>query len=554
MSTHPAPSRGRPYRPLKASPLDAIVVQRRVGWLLRTCRLYGIEDGWSTIAAFATAFPGGSHGSAVSVSTISRWETGVVRATYAAVRRYEELLDLPPGLLAAAADTIYRYAAPAGVGPPTLDRGALHGTDSAAYHRLEDLIDRARSNDLVSGAEWDELTGRICALPDLVIVPRTIWAELAERVLSEMIIADGVAWLQRFEALNRLLGHPVGQEAAIAALASSAADSTNEVFVETVCAFDASRHPDAARHVLAQLTNPTNERARYGALLACVRKVAYNHFTPDQRQGLVPMVRGFVDDPDLAAGVRTLAVHLLRRFASELPSDARVQLRQALRDQPMLVQVFTAGRLAAAETARIVIDRVVAAATAGLPREIPAYADDLVSVLVEEMLYDPVFDIRLYAAMLLYATPYRAPMAAALASELARAVGVRDTNLAASILGGLRFLGGPAERPIVERLVLAAGLPGEVTVAAAEQLGHVGGRSDAAFWHTALDQHGRRWRRHHDRASAETLRALVYGLGMAHEDRLLARVRADGEAPPPVRASASWWVSHPRRIRESAMA
>ena len=475
-----------------------------------------------------------------------------MRASYVAVRRYEELLDLPPGLLAAAADTIYRYAAPAGTGSPTLDRGALLGTGPEAYHRLEDLIDRARSDDLVSGAEWDELTGRVCALPGLVIVPRKVWGELAERLLSEMIIADGVAWLQRFESLNRLLGHQVGQEAAIAALASSAADPTNEAFIETVCAFDASRHPDAARHVLAQLVNPTNERARYGALLACVRKIAYGHFTPDQRQGLVSMVRGFVGDPGTAPGVRVAAVDLLRRFATELSTDAQVQLRRALRDQPTLALVFTAGRLAATETARVVIDRIAASATAGLPREIPAYTDELMPMLVEEMLYDPVVDIRLYASMLLYATPYRVPMAAALASELLRAIGARDTSLAAAILGGLRFLGGPAERPIVERLVLATGTPDEATVAAAEHLGHVGGRSDAAFWHKALDQHGRRWRRYHDRASAETLRGLVYGLGMAHEDGLLAQVRADTEAPPPVRASASWWVRHPRTIRESA--
>jgi hypothetical protein len=529
-------------------------VQHRVGWLLRISRLYGADERWVRLGAFADAFRRRTDEPGVSVSTISRWETGAVRAPYQAVRRYEELLDLPDCLLVSAADTIYRYAAPAGTGPPTLDRGALLGDGPAAHQRLEDLIDRVRSEDVISGAEWDELTGHICALPDLVIVPRTIWADLAGRLLSEMIIADRVAWLQRFEALNRLLGHPVGQEAAVGAIVSSAADRTNEVFIETVCALDASRHPDAARHVLAQLAHPTNDRARFGALLACVRKVEFGHFTPDQMRALVPVVGEFVQDHASAAEARALAVELFRRIGADLPPDALARLRWVLRDDPTLGHVLSAGRLAAAETARIVVNRIVAAATAALPREVGTFVDALLPVLVEEMLYDPVYDIRLYASMVLGATPYRVPMAAALATELARAVGVRDTALAVSILGALRFVGGPAERPLVERLVLAPGLPSEVSVAAAEHLGHIGGRSEAGFWLTALNQHGRQWRRRHDRASAETLRGLVYGLGIAREDRLLARVRTDAEAPPPVRASASWWSGHPQVIRRSASA
>lgn len=544
--------RGRSYRPLRAGPRDLGQVQARVGWLLRINRLYGAEDRWSTIGAFADAFRGGDFWSGISASTISRWETGAVRAPYPGVRRYEQLLELPDCLLVAAADTIYRYAAPAGVGPPTLDRGTLHDTGPAAYRRLEELIDRVRSTDVMTGTQWDELTGHICVRPDLVIVPGSIWTDVAERLIAEMIISDRIAWLQRFEALNRLLVHPVGQEAAIAAVASSAADRTNEVFVETVCALDASRHPDAARHVLEQLHRPTNDRARYGALLACIRKVADGHFTPSQLRELVPVVGEFLEDPASVADARAVAVELIRRFASDLPPEAKARLRRLRHEQPALGHVLSAGRLAAAETARVVVDRLAAAATLGLPREIPSFTDELLPVLVEEMLYDPVYDIRLYASMLLYATPYRAPMAAALALELARAVGVRDAGLAASILGGLRFLGGPAERPIVERLVLAPGVPEEVFVAAAQHLGHIGGRSADGFWLAALRHHGRRWRLRHDRASADTLRGLVYGLGMARDDRLLGRVRADAEAPAPVRAAASWWVGQPTPVQQSA--
>jgi hypothetical protein len=524
----------------------------RVAWLLRVNRLYARDERWARLGTFAAAFRGGLYPVGASESTISRWETGTVRAPYLALRRYEQLLELPESLLVAAADTVYRYAAPATSGPPTLDRGELLAPGAPAHRALEDLIDRAQSSAVMTGAHWDELTGRISATPDLVLVPRRTWASLAERVLAEMIIADGVPWLQRFEALNRLLGHPVGQRAAVAALATAAADRTNEGFIETVCALDASRHPDASRHVLRQLVHPTNERARYGALLACVRKVKYGHFTDAQLHSLVQMVGGFLDDAGSFADARVLAVELLRRLPTDLPGGAGQRLRRAVVGDPTLGQVLSAGRLADRETGRAMVDRLVAVVTARMARDLPRFHDELLPVLVDEMLYDPVLDVRLYASMMVYATPYRAPMAQVLGAELARALAVRDTPLTASILGALRFLGGPAQRPLVERLILAVGLQAEVCASAAEHLGHIGGTSDDRFWAAALARHGEHWRRRRDVASAATLHGLVYGLGMARNDALLQRVRADNEAPAPVRAAAAWWAGRPELIHDSA--
>ncbi|MGE5830164.1 MAG: hypothetical protein ACM30G_17650 [Micromonosporaceae bacterium] len=553
----PGPTRGRPPGTKPAGILTwtapaAADVAARVAWLLRVNRLYAGDERWVRLGAFAAAFRGGLYAQGASQSKISRWETGAVRAPYLALRRYEQLLELPECLLVAAADTVYRYAAPAASGPPTLDRGDLLAPGAATHRALENLIEQAQSNALMSGGQWDELTGRISATPDLVLVPRRTWALLAERVLAEMIIADGVPWLQRFEALNRLLGHPVGQGAAVAALASAAADRTNEGFVETVCALDASRHPDASRHVLRQLVHPTNERAQYGALLACVRKVKYGHFTGHQLRDLVALVGGLLDDPGSFTDARVIAVELLRRLPADLPGGAGQRLRRAVAGDPTLGQVLSAGRLADRETGRIVIDRLVAGATVSLARDLPRFRDEQLPVLVDEMLYDPVLDVRLYASMLIYATPYRSPMAQALGAELARALAVRDLSLISSILGALRFLGGPAQRPLMERLILAAGLPAEVGSTAAQHLGHIGGASDDRFWAAALARHGEGWRRQRDPTSATTLHGLVYGLGMARNDELLHRVRGDRESPAPVRAAAAWWAGRPALIHNSA--
>jgi hypothetical protein len=148
--------------------------------------------------------------------------------------------------------------------------------------RIEELIDKARSDDVMTGQERDELTREISAVPFFFISPGKTWAAMAERLLQEQIIADGVAWLQRWGAHVRMLGHPVGRQHAIAACASLAADRTNQVGIEVICALDVTGHPDASHHVLGQLACPTSDQTFYGALLACVRKVARGHFTAGQ--------------------------------------------------------------------------------------------------------------------------------------------------------------------------------------------------------------------------------------------------------------------------------
>ena len=545
----PAPLAGTPVR-WCASGSDATAA-RRVAWLLRVNRLLRGDAAWARTSAFAAAFRGGCHADQVSVSTVSRWETAALRAPFQAVRRYEELLELPPGLLASTADLVYRFAAAAASGPPILDRTGPHLDGPAAYERLDELLERALSSDMMHGAHWDELTGHLSAVPAIVIFPSRLWTELAGRLLDETIIADGLPWLQRFEAINRLLGHPVGGIAAVAACASLAADPWGQVHIEPVSLLEANTHADASRHVLNQLTNPTNEKARFGALLACVRKVRFGHFTPEQLQELVPVVAGMMLDRSGLEEAAPLAVELLRNLPPELRTRADAELRCAVASDRMLREVHAAGRLATPASATTLVDRLMLCAQVDLARN--PFSDDLLPTLLDEMLFDPVFDVRLYASLLIYGTPYRQPVAAALALELAKPRVVGDVTLAGSMLGALRVLGGPRQRPLIERLVLAPGLPPAVPAAAARNIGHVGGSSTDAFWLKAIALHGRSWRRHREKHSAAALDGLVYALGMARNNRLLTRIRDDQEAPPPVRDAARWWLGRPHRIAASAL-
>jgi len=88
--------------------------------------------------------------------------------------------------------------------------------------------------------------------------------------------------------------------------------------------------------------------------------------------------------------------------------------------------------------------------------------------------------------------------------------------------------------------------------AAARNLGHLGGTSEDRYWMRAIHLQGQLAMRHQSPASNATLRGLVYALGMARNDPMLARIRDRHEIPWQACAAASWWLGHPRRIKESA--
>lgn len=541
--------RGRPYRS-GAGPagLRRPASQQRVGWLLRVNRLYGPTGRWLRLADFARAFQGGCWPERTSVYQISRWETAAVRVPYLAIRRYEELLDLPSHRLVALIDSIYRYAASTGDASPVLTRAPDR---PAAPDRLTELVDLAASSTaLLTGVEWDELTRRLAAVPEVVISPQRVWADIAERLLAETIVADGLAWMQRYEALSRLLAHPVGQQAAVAACASLAADRTNQVFIETVSALDASDHPDANRHVLRQLAHPTNDRAQFGALLASVRKLRFGHFTEAQLPRLVAVIHELSFDSNRRGDIQPLAVELLRRLSDRMPAASRNRLRGLVAD-PTLHQVLRAGRLADGEASRRLVDRLSNTAVALMPGEPPPFRDEVLPVLVDEMLFSPVFDVRMYAAIAVSGTPYRQPLAAGLAAELNGRTVLADP-VAPAMIEALRLVGGAEQRAVIERLTTASGVHGSITVAAAQAIGHVGGRSDDRFWRTAVAYHAELWRRTGQPTNEAALNGLTYGLGMTRNPALLRLLRADDRMPQPVRAAATWWLNVPDVVYASA--
>jgi hypothetical protein len=234
------------------------------------------------------------------------------------------------------------------------------------------------------------------------------------------------------------------------------------------------------------------------------------------------------------------------------PPGVIAKLRRSLGADGVLSRVVTTGRLAAEGHASSCVRRVVSAAAARMPRDGPWLYDETLAVLVDEMLYSPVSDVRLYAAVAIQATPYREPVAAALGTELFRIAAAAHTELSICIMDALRLLGGAEQRPILERFTLNPGLPPPVMASAARNIGHVGGTSEDRYWMRAVNLQCQLSQRHGSPASNATLRGLVYGLGIARNDPMLAYIRDRREVPWQAREAASWWLGHPQRIRQSA--
>ncbi|WP_093734731.1 hypothetical protein [Streptomyces sp. SID4948] len=534
-------------------------------------RLYGTNDEWATQGyAFARAFEGGAWPREADPSKISRWETARIAVPWRAVRRYEELLGVPARQLTSAVDTINRYAVPS-TGPlPLLARPPAG--DEALERRIDAVMEAVTANSPVSAADWDDLTAALAAAPGIRLRAGE-WTAVAERLLTETIVADGPEWKQRFEAFSRLLGHPSAQRAAVAACAGWAADPTNPAFVETVCLLDTSAHPDAARHVLAQLTAPTNDDAFYGALLACVRKVKHGHFTPEQVREVCAVAVCLLHDTSVRYDdARSLAGSVL---ALVPPADRSTEARRTLYRLSRAATEASAPPSRAAERWRgedeltssaggqpgsnpggrpgghpgaHLVGHLVAASVSSLPREVPRFVDGVLPLLVDEILHAPVSDVRLHAALFLAATPYRGPLAAAMSGETARLHVGRDARVLVRLLQALRSFGGAAERPMVERMVLGAGIPAPVVEAAAGALGHLGGRSTGTFWDAALARHAPPARAG-NQAGVRALESVVYSLGISGEAARLKRLADDPRAPHSVRSRADWWLRLPPYVR-----
>ncbi|MFJ2237926.1 XRE family transcriptional regulator [Streptomyces sp. NPDC087859] len=497
----------------------------------------------------------------MSVSALSRWETGQVPVPAAAVSRYEELLALPRDLLVTTARTTLRYLASSALTRPPLPRTGK-GLEAAA-DRAQELVERALSRDLMRGEDWAELTEALCEIDRFALLPVSAWTQMTERLVAEMVISDDVPWMARFEALNRLLNQPRAAQHAIAVCASLARDSSNYAATEVICALDNTAHPDAAARVLAEVSRPSSQRALEGAVMACIRKVDYRHFTAPQVRRLAQAVEDIGPGWDLFGQMQALSSVLYELpgvvpAERGRPSPSATVVRDAgvahsSSSRPRVHRTPPAGLIAAMPPTELaaVARRILRHVRRGTG---PDRTDATLSLLVTEMFCHPVFDVRLHTSLLLAATPYRRPLADAAVAELSRSRIAATVSCALPVLGALRIIGDARHRASVERLALTSGLPRATISAAVHSLGHIDAHpGDDAFFTRALTHYARQWAQRRDPVAATTLSGLVYAMGRAGRTDLLRDVRDRAEHPLTARQAAAWWLNLSIHTRASSL-
>ncbi|MFF9606141.1 hypothetical protein ACF1GY_28260 [Streptomyces sp. NPDC014684] len=519
--------------------------QVRAGWLLRAHRTRQRDPALRGLAGFARAYRENWRlAGGVSPSSLSRWENGLVPVTAAAVLRYEYLVGLAPYSLLAPVQTIARHEG--GPAAAVFLRGS-RGAPQAGP-RMEELLDRALDSGTLTSADWDDLT-RWAVGGDGHVSPGRVRGAVARRLLQETMVADGVSWMRRFEALSRLMTDPLWGPETISVCNGVAQQPDYTGLIDTVCLLDASPHPDAGRAVLTQLTDPTTADTRYGALLAAARKVRKRHFTAGQTRTLVNVVDDLLAAPHAphpqsaveAAAVLLHGLPLSVKHAERLAASAADH-------SPSAHAVVAHGSLTDPVTAEVTVSRILAR----LDDDAPGRTASVLSALVGELLHHPVTDVRLHAAMLLQASPYGSQIAAALATELRHPATARTEDRAVPILYALRVLGGPGQRAVVAGLTLAPGLPTGVSLAAVHALAHIGGSSPESYWRAVF----RKYTRHPAGAADQhgDLKRLVYCFAMGGELNLLTRLVAEEQArTASARHLSDWWTGLDRHVRDSAL-
>jgi hypothetical protein len=538
--------RGRPPTPTpRRRRAGRIGGEDRVAWLLRCNRLLGPDNDMAIGSKFARAFGRSRVGGVVDPSQVTRWELVYHRADYRVLRRYEELLHLPAHTLVTVADTIYRESV-GRPGAPPLSRTIDPDSDQI-MDRTGLLLEQALSTDAMTGHDWDELTANIIALPRVLLVPRRAWNDLADRLLAEMIIADGSDWTQRLEGVNRLLGHRHGQAAVVAACTALAADRTNQVFIEPLTVLEMCPHPDAARHLVRQVVGPTNDHARRGAWLAVAEKMGRGHFGEADITTLSRhAVEVLSDDNHITS--QLAAADLLRQVPRTMVGQTEGRLLSAIRGNVATRNVLHSGRTAPAESTATVVANIRSAAIRWLPRDV-LEPDRMLDAILEDLLFHPHITRKVIAAQLIAATPYRNPIALALGAELRRRSVLADPPLAISMISGLPRPGEvDIRQTVVEDLVLASGIAPAIGEAAAWKLGHIHAAIAESFWNDAFARH---LPRASTASGASTVRGLVYALGRQGRATLLRRLQGDVTLPAPVRTAATWWLNIPDHVLRS---
>ncbi|MEV4518294.1 hypothetical protein AB0K00_56230 [Dactylosporangium sp. NPDC049525] len=512
-------------------PIPMFTAQDRIAWLLRVNRMCSPLPRLRSARQFAKEFalPGMPE---LAPSQVSRWESGASSVSVAALRRYEEVLGLPGASLRHVRDAVLRWFDPRPMRAET--------TDGADVHHV---LDRVRGTGSVDEATWLAFCNVLRSHPGLVLHPRDLWDGVAYRLLTEMVSAEGGAWMVRQEAISRMLEHADAMTATAIVCIDVAVDPGIPSYVEPISLLDGTPDSVASMFLARQLGEPLNIRARQAALQTVIRKARAGHFREPFTVGLLAQAARellAMDDHDLRTMPMTVDfVRLAPRWG--VPVTPRWSRR--IVEDPMVRSVWLDGlTLPVAQTGPL-CRRLALSAQSRLEVELPA-GDAMLAQLLQEMLFAADSDTRLYATLTVSATPYRRPVAELLAAELHNALRLQFDPMTATTMQAITILGEAGHRSLLIDLLADPNLGRPIRLSAANAAPHCSGDQSVDNWRRAFDVQRSAWLHNCDDAEAQVMDAITAAIGTAGNVKLLQEMSVDALLPSSTRMAAAWWLAN----------
>ncbi|WP_076263784.1 hypothetical protein [Intrasporangium flavum] len=485
-----------------------------IQWVLRNARLNALDPTLRSAAGFAQ---GNGVATPVHRAQVGRWERGHVVMTRHLVRRYEQVLHLDEGTLLTAVDRFGRAR------NPVRSVAVLSPADEPDTDRTLLLLERALSEDRMTGLEWDELTDALGRI-GRPLVRASDWEALLRRLLEETSLGLGIGYAQRSEALARLVGHARSGPLVAAMAAEVTGRPDAQFYNDPLGMLHHTDHPEAVSVVLDQLRRPTNPSVLRACLIVLTTLVQGRRLDGEVRLEAARLAVQHLRDPDLPYRVHRGAANLVRALGISAPRLATVLTAE---DRRVAASIIRDGRAISAEAFRTSMKRIRAELEEAGGHE--SIEEPVLAHLLETALGSTDEGERGTALGILMVSPQAGVVGRVQARALADALGQGDVVAAHESLTILSWLGQAEDLDLFERVSLGPDTPTDVATTAGYVLGNAiepsSPRRDARERAVALRVAGIvATGTGHD--AGDHVRSLVYALGMRGRDDLL-RALAD---------------------------
>ena len=450
--------------PFDNTPADSARVDgtKRLAWAMATRRLLGHSDGSSVgISRSDLVERLRSADVKADASRISRWESGLEHLPARVVQAYDEAtgsaiggLDVVRRMLLRDGHIEDRASARADVIPGDTDV-------------LDDLVDRVSAHDM-RGDLWLRLADELHRF-ERVYLRKRMWRSATDLLVEELARSTGPSYLVRYQAAAELMAHPVARLHLSRSVGQYVLDTGAPMVARVLCVLGEAPDRTATDLVLRMVTGSTKGIRHPAALLAST--LVGRNALPADLQALEVYAGRTVTRSLDGSLVRLGPVDVACRLAEE-PFGRVLSTIASPRARRWLATTRETRLLVDGDEARTRVDRIAQDAEAALGRH-GHDPDPMLRRLLLEALFHVHLDRRLHASVLLRASPYAAPLAAALL-ELAATPDQLTARLAWAGVGRLGSTLSPGaaapyiaaeSRPGVQHLALdcAASLGGELT-------------------------------------------------------------------------------------------